>query len=170
MSDRNMQDIVSTILCSVADDFRSCSRAFASLKGDLKSRKSRALKFSFGLFVDHNIEVGFRSLDVMLWAPTNYVCVISRESWYVLPFSDIDGDVSRPRPKQGSSWTDGNTGYRFHAYHDQKWRDEGVKRVLGEYKERIEMLRYDKTFYDVVTLWDAELSEFKKLISAANVV
>jgi hypothetical protein len=106
----------------------------------------------------------------MLWTPTNYVCVVARESWYVLPYTDIDGELSRPRPKQGSSWKDGNTGYRFYAYHDQKWRDEGVKRVLDEYNQRIETLRYDKTFYSVVTLWDSELTEFKRLISEAKVV
>jgi hypothetical protein len=61
-----------------------------------------------------------RCLQVVCWAPSNYVAVFSR----IVPFGP-------PRLLDQAGW-------KFWCYHDSCWRTDGLERVMREYLDKVE--------------------------------
>jgi hypothetical protein len=72
-------------------------------------------------------EEGFRDLEVLLYAPMNYVGVYMRETWNVIPEADLLDDDGGPKP--GKKYNEGQSEWTKIAYHDSGWI-EGVEKIL----------------------------------------
>lgn len=110
----------------------------------------RAFKMTFTLTVDCDVEDGYRQLELILYAPGNYVQVWRRETWSVVSEKDLEWDEntleSRLRP--GASYQDGASPWEKIGDHDSCYPDS-IERCLQEYGQRI--LCFDSgDWYEVV--------------------
>lgn len=104
-------DMLATVVCS----------EFARRVG--KRMPSRALLIPMHTSVDFDKEEGYRFIDLLLWAPANYVAVLARRRWTVIPLDDLDYDEhGECFVKEGRDYTHGESKWHLLAYHDSTWR------------------------------------------------
>jgi len=158
-----MNSVVSTILCCTIDDFRRQLRAFKDFsKNDLQNI---ALQFTFDLRVNCVKEVGYRHLDLIAWAPRNYVGIFTKERWNVLSNDDLeDSEDGEIIIKKGKDYNIGSSDYEIHSYHDSCWREDGVRRVLYERESVIRGIDSLSTFYRTINVDDELQNKFRQLI------
>ncbi len=113
-----------------------------------KDGKLKAIRFTFSLRIDHSTESGYRYLDLLIYAPMNYVGVYARERWNVISLEDLT-DEDDPEVNPGKSYVEGGTEWKRYAYHDSGWRLDGVDRVLREYAAKITGFS-GPSFYEVL--------------------
>lgn len=101
-----------------------------------KDGQRRALKTTFSLSIDHDKEEGYRHLDVVIYGPMNYIGVVARERWTVVPLEGLEDDDDGGL-KPGYDYTDGATPWKLYCYHDSGWRTDGIDEILKEYGSRI---------------------------------
>ncbi len=95
-------------------------------KNQKSQRAVKGMLLSFKL-APRGEEEGYRYLDVLLYAPANYVGVYRRERWDVIPEADLDEDG----PKPGKDYVKGESPWELLSCHDSGWT-EGVERVLRD--------------------------------------
>lgn len=86
----------------------------------------KAMLFSFAIPTKAG-EEGYRDLDVLIYAPANYVGVYTRERWNVINESDLGDDDEGPLP--GKDYEKGESAWTCAAYHDSCW-SEGIEEIL----------------------------------------
>lgn len=102
-------------------------------------------------------EEGYRYLDVLIYAPMNYVGVYRRERWDVIPEADLGDDDEGPLP--GKSYTKGESPWKLVSYHDSGW-PEGISNILQ--KEHLLTWAHvggDNGWYRIVDAADYTLPE-----------
>lgn len=96
----------------------------------------KAFKMAFALPTNEG-EEGYRNLEVVLFAPQNYVQVWVRETWDVIPTEDLETDDEGDTfVKKGKDYQKGAAPWKQVANHDSCWRD-GVEGILKEYDRRL---------------------------------
>ncbi len=101
----------------------------------------KAFQIQFALGINHETEDGYRTLEIALFAPHNYVQVWVRKTWEVIPLDDLEyaeGECIGTKP--GKEYRKGASEWRKVADHDSCWR-EGVENILREYEREITVLR-----------------------------
>ena len=127
-----------------------------------KNEKQTAMQVSFSLRNDYDKEEGYRYIDVLIFGPMNYVGVLVRERWNIIPLTDLDAEKECLKP--GYDYREGDTGWISVGYHDSCWR-EGVKEVIWENRDRINGLDSMANWYTKVEMTPALISEFERAIS-----
>lgn len=118
-----MEWIISTIICNQFDKYVCPSRF----------NTDQAMRVTFHLHSDYDQEHGYRHLDILLYAPNNYVAVLVREDWNVAPVDDSRDVVG--------DYIEGDTGWKVAGYRDSCWRD-AVQRVIFDNRERINSISH----------------------------
>lgn len=131
-----MLNILESIICSEFDK-KVC-------RWQTKNVTPFAMKITFRVSVNYEIEEGFRNISILIYGPMNYVGVFVREDWTVIPVGEVE-DEDNLKP-----WCDyrkGDTGWRMISYHDSCWRD-GLHRLLRLNKDRISGLSSFPYWYE----------------------
>ena len=113
----------------------------------------KAIKFSFSLTINHDKEEGYRSVDLVLYAPYNYVGVYVRERWNVIDLDHlVDGDDGVVYIKDGHDYEEGASDWTCIAYHDSCWRSDGVQDFLSKYQDRLQTFENSalSSFFDTM--------------------
>lgn len=100
-------------------------------------------------------EDGYRHVELLIYAPYNYVGVFIRENWNVISLDDLEYDEESGEQyiKKGKDYSQGVGEWRRLSYHDSCWRSDGVDRLLHEYKDRLQTLSAKfgpDPFWDIV--------------------
>lgn len=115
-------------------------QTFLKEAGKFQGRQERPKAFlvSFSLsLVDYDKEEGYRQLDLLLYAPANYVQVWKRERWTVIPQEGLDcDDDGESFVKDGYDYDKGASAWEMIGDHDSCYPD-AVARCLAEYERRI---------------------------------
>jgi len=141
-----MRNIVTSIICQ---EFETNVG-----KWQVKNSETFGMQISFDLSCNPPIEKGYRHLDILIYAPMNYVAVMVKERWSVIASSDLvyddNGDASIRKGSRG--YVEGSTEWLVAGYHDSCWRDS-LNTVLRNNEERIVTLDTDfKTWYKKVKM------------------
>lgn len=97
--------------------------------------QGKALKVRFKTDINYDTEEGYRFVDLVIYAPLNYVQVWVKRSWDVIPSDDLEFDEATQDTfvKKGKDYDKGSDPWERIANHDSCWGD-GVDRVLrGEF-------------------------------------
>lgn len=140
-----LTNIISTLLEHHVEQLRACAGEFSHLtREDLPNL---ALKFRFAL-INYEKEEGYRNLEILVWVPSNYIGVFSKETW----------DLWSPKNINGKS------DLRIWSYHDSCWRD-GLRRIIFENRERLNCLSAmgPNSVYQLVNLSEDDVRKFKEL-------
>lgn len=123
-------------------------------KWQRRSAEPKAMLVSFNTPINHDIESGYRYLDLLIFAPHNYVQVWVRERWTVIPLDDLeDGDDGGIKP--GKDYIEGKSEWKMIADHDSGWT-EGVENTFRD-KRLLTFSGLGDDWYQVVKLSDVNL-------------
>lgn len=118
-----------------------------------RMHNDRAMLVNFRLNIDYEKEEGYRYLDVLIYAPTNYVKVYTRERWTVIAVDDMETDeMGEFVPKEGKEYSEGESEWKRWSDHDSGWRSDGIGRILSQYHDRISMVDSFPQWYRVVDM------------------
>lgn len=156
-----LDNIIDQILCSTIRDFRDGKRAFSDINPGFKPELT--LNFEFHLKVNYEKEEGYRYLDVVIWAPTNYIAVFSKERWCVISPDDIDSENDCLMP--GKDYTQGETDLECHTYHSSCWASDGIHRILFERRNALSGICTSDSFYKVEKISEEQQKNLKSIIN-----
>ena len=112
-------------------------------------KDAKALLVSFKLQIDHDKEDGYRHLDILVYAPQNYVGVFFRQRSNLIATADLEyDDDGDGQPKPGKNYIKEATAWERIAFHDSGWI-EGIDRILKAFEDRILSLNA-KDWFEVV--------------------
>lgn len=102
------------------------------------SKGRKAFQVTLALDVDYHKEEGHRSLELVFWAPMNYVQTWVRETSLVIPVEELDfDDEGEPQVKKSSpGYRKTEEAWRKIADHSTGWKD-ATRQVLKEFSPRI---------------------------------
>jgi hypothetical protein len=131
-----MRSILKSMICTT----------FEAVCGKWQSKKPvpQAFKFTFRLQTNHEVEEGYRYLDVLIYGASNYVQVYCREQSNVISLDDMEESDPEDQtgemvPKEGKGYVKTTKPWEKVADHDSCWR-EGIEKILKTYKPRITAL------------------------------
>lgn len=83
-------------------------------------------------------EEGYRRKELLIYAPMNYVAVLERDTWDVIPRDELeyDEDSDEEYPKKGCKYRKGASEWKTRMYHDSGWRD-GIENFLREHEKAL---------------------------------
>lgn len=124
-----MKNIVSNII----------AQEFEKNVGRWQSKKitPHAMKITFHLNNNWDLEEGYRHLQILIYGPMNYVGVFVKEDWNIIPVDEIEDEDSL---KPGCDYRRGSTPWKLMSYHDSCWRSDGLNSILSLHKDRINCL------------------------------
>lgn len=99
------------------------------------NEKQIAMKLTFRLSNDYDLEEGYRHLQVLIYAPYNYVAVFVKEDWTIIPVDELDDE--NDCLKKGCNYREGDTGWKMISYHDSCWRTDGIDRIIQSHRDRL---------------------------------
>jgi len=152
-----MENIISNIICTTFEN--------EVKRGQVKNEKQFALFMSFCLSIDYDKEEGYRHLDFLIYGPLNYVGVLVRERWVVIPNDEVsdDGDGLKP----GCDYRKGDSGWLLASYHDSCWTSDGVQSTIYKNRERIKTLSTNfKNWYEKIEMTPDLIETFEILTSS----
>lgn len=121
--------IVSTIICTEFE--RTYGRDIT--RDDYASDRDHAMKFTFSLSTNYDVEEGYRNLDIFIYGGgSNYISVYARTDWNVIRNEWSNGDTL----DKGRDYIKGQTPWILYGHHDSCWRDS-VYDLLWKNRERI---------------------------------
>lgn len=133
-------------------------------KNQVHAPQPSALFVPFRTTIDYDVEEGYRFLDLMIFAPMNYVAVLSRPRWNVIALDDLifeeDGDSY---VKPGKAYDEGAGEWELLSYHDSGWRD-AVRRFLTRHAEDIRGFSGLSDWYETVALDADAIDEVDRLV------
>lgn len=123
----------------------------------------------FSLSCDYSVEDGYRNLEMLIYAPANYVGVLTKEHWDVFRTEDIeDWTDDGIKFKPGKDRIEGKSDWQVKSYHDSCWRSDGVKRTIREYSEPSErhiiVINTLTYWYQVVEMTEEKQEEFREAV------
>lgn len=153
-----MENIVSSIICST----------FETAIGRWQARQEKqqhAMLVSFKQSIDYEVEDGYRFLDIFIYAPTNYVGVLARHRWTVIPLDELD-DSDDSCLKPGCDYRIGNTNWKIASYHDSCWNSDGVQSIIRMNKNTINTISFNGSgWYQKIEMTKEWIEIFEKLTS-----
>jgi hypothetical protein len=150
-----MLNIVENIICN---EFEKNVGRWQS-----KNEKKIAMIVTFNLSIDGDIEDGYRFLDMVIYEDCNYVAVIVKERWDIIPKCDLEYEDDECFIKENSNgYRKGDTGWKLVSYHDSCWRSDGVHRILWINREKI--INIDQLFNG----WYQKIEINKEILSVLN--
>src|SRR6478609_3304089 len=96
----------------------------------------QTFKISLKLQIDSEKEDGYRHLDILIYAPQNYVGVYFRQRWDLISKDDLEFDDEEDVPKTDKDYVKEATAWERMAFHDSGWT-EGLTRILDAFDSRI---------------------------------
>ena len=100
--------------------------------GGGEKKIAQAMLVDFSLRTNYDVEMGYRHLDLLIYAPMNYVQVWIRERWIVIPLEDLeDADDGGTVVKKGKAYIDGKSEWIKIGDHDSCWPD-AVRGILSD--------------------------------------
>lgn len=122
----------------------------------------KGLRLKFKTRTDYSKEEGYRFVEVVIYAPMNYVQVWVRKSWNVIPNDDLEtGDDGDTYVKNGKDYDKGSDPWEKIADHDSCWTD-GVDSVLkGEFGELTTFDGSSNHWYEIVDFSTLEIPKGK---------
>lgn len=135
-----------------------CETFLSEVGKHQQNSEKKALHIRFRTTVDYNKEEGYRYLDLVIFAPHNYVQVWIRSSWNVIPQDELvyDEDLDDTVIARFSEgYRSGSSGWELIHNHDSCWRD-GVRNVIQGRHGRLTGLDciLKENWYDVVCVHD----------------
>lgn len=128
-------------------------------KFQVKKDDPKALKVSFSARVDYSSEEGYRYIDMVLYAPGNYVQVWVRDRWCVIAQDDLESDDDGESfVKPGKAYAEGASAWECIGDHDSCWRDS-VRDFLGKRENDIQGFEGIGEWSAVVSLTSLALPE-----------
>lgn len=115
-----------------------------------KDKKEMAFLVSFKLTLNHEAhEEGYRFMDLLLYAPNNYVQVWVRERW------DLEEGDTVPH-KNEMKWA-------LASHHDSVWR-EAISQILWQYERQIMVFsrRNLGRWYEIVPIFNFQDLDLKR--------
>lgn len=115
--------------------------------GKFQEKKSedqrQAFQVAFDLSVDSEKESGIRMIEVLYWAPRDYVQVWTRTTRSVIPVSDLeyDNDGESHVAEHSNGYVDGSTPWKKVLDHDSDW-GYAIDMLLREHKDQIVAIHY----------------------------
>ena len=121
----------------------------------------KAMVVSFSTRVDYDKEEGYRQIDLVLYAPANYVGVYERRRWTVIPLDDLeyDEEAGESFVKPGKSYVNGGTEWKLICYHDSCWRTDGVHDFLNRYADDINTFDGAREWFKIVDVDTLDLPD-----------
>ncbi len=103
----------------------------------VQNNRPRAMLLKFSVPA-HKGEDGYRSRQLLIYAPLNYVHVYERDTWNVIPedLLEYDEKSSEDRIKEGHDYTKGASPWVMRACHDSCWT-EAIDTFLKTYEPAI---------------------------------
>lgn len=132
----NFKQMLGNMICFLADQH------VVRKPGDTKWHNDKALLIDFRLRRRKN-----NKLSILLWAPSNYVSVFTKESERV--------GLHRPLSNVETDW-------KVWADHDSCWRTDGVERIIDEYEEILEGFDWTDC-YKVIDVSPAQEDAFRAI-------
>ena len=157
-----MENIVSNIICTTFDN--------EIKRWQTKNEKQFAMQVSFSLSLDYDkeegyrhLDIGYRHLDILIYGPMNYVGVLVRERWTIIPVDEIADEDSL---KEGCKYRESDTGWLLASYHDSCWTSDGVQSTIFKNRHRINCLstRFNE-WYKKIEMTPELLERFNKITS-----
>ena len=102
---------------------------------------------------------------VCLCKEQQYVGVLVRERWVVIPNEEVsdDGDGLKPR----CDYRKGDSGWLLASYHDSCWTSDGVQSTIYKNRERINTLSTNfKNWYEKIEMVPDLIKTFERLTSS----
>lgn len=131
----------------------------------VKNEKQYGMSVSFSLKVDYNKEEGYRYLDLLIYAPMNYVAVMVKERWNVIPNNELDDDGDGLKP--GCDYRKGETPWKLASYHDSCWRSDGVDNVIFSNSKKINHLSGNiMEWYNKIEMTPELMKSFEDLVDS----
>ena len=133
-------------------------------RNQFKKDTKTGMQVSFSLTTECEKEDGYRNLDILIFAPMNYVAVLVRERWDVISLKDIgynENSESHIKP-DSNGYIHGATKWLCAGYHDSCWRDS-VGRVLKDNVDRIITINNITEWYKRIELSIKEIEELSKV-------
>lgn len=134
-------------------------------KDQLRKDVKVGMQLTFPLSLDYDKEDGYRNLDILIFAPMNYVAVLVRERWDVISLSDLEyceEDQENHIKANSKGYVHSETEWLCAVYHDSCWRD-GLHRVLELNKDRIITIDSLIEWYKKIELSDKEIEKMSKV-------
>jgi len=102
-------------------------------------------------FVLKSKKMGIHFLDIRIFAPANYVGVLSKEK--LVTFNEYELRTCEPEP------------WEIFEYHPTEWRVNGVRQLISNYHEKIKALwTTSKNWYIKHKVTERELKIFRDMI------
>lgn len=117
-------------------------------KNQQKNEKQFAIDIHFSLSVDYDKEDGYRWLHLRIFAPRNYVVVLKKESWKII---------------ENEKTNENSEDWKIIADHDSCWRDDGVRRIIREYSNKISHISQLSGWYQKTELSSEKIEEISEL-------
>jgi hypothetical protein len=121
--------IISRMIC---EEFEQ-NPAFKSV---YRTSPTNAMKVTFSLNRDFNVEDGYRDLDILIFGGgSNYIKVYARLRWNVVANEGVD--VTGNTLLDGYGYVEGATPWRLYSDHDSGWRTDGVEGIIWTFRDRL---------------------------------
>jgi len=134
-------------------------------RGQMAKGKQFAMDISFLLSVDINVEEGNRNLNIRIFAPSNYVGVLTQETWNYYRHEDIkEYNDESIIFKEGKNHIIGETEWERQSYHDSCWRNDGIHSILYKHKETIITVDSMSNWYKKHEMIEKDIYEFDRAI------
>jgi hypothetical protein len=158
-----MDDLVADIICKTFGDNPGKWQSRVPERqgtGEGNQAPEKALIIEFRSRVDYDKEEGYRYLDLVLYAPMNYVQVWVRSRWNVIAQDDLEYDEASGDTfvKKGADYDEGTSDWECIGNHDSCWRDS-VRSFLRKNKNEIQGFSGVGNWYDVVPVKSLNLPE-----------
>ena len=133
----------------------------------VKKDKQISMDLSFSLSPFYDFESGYRRLRLRIFADMNYVAILVKEYWNVLPHEYAEYDEEREDTfiKEGKDYITGDSGWYLVSYHDSCWRD-AIDDVLRAYRDRIILIDtlFESYWYVKTELSEGDQKEIQEII------
>jgi len=120
-----------------------------------EDKKQEGMLIQFNLNTDWHVEEGYRWIDILIYAPYNYVAVIVREKWNLISPKWVGENGLR----KGREYIEGKTDWKLASYHDSCWRTDGVHSTLWSNRDKINCLASAFSDWYIKYEMNAELLE-----------
>lgn len=123
-----------------------------SMGGPPEITSKQAMLIEMDIHIDSEKEEGYRHIDLLLYAPSNYVQVWTRERWDVIPLEDLEyDDDGDSYVKKGKDYTKGETEWTMLSDHDSCWRD-AVQKLIFDNRHKLASFDGIGSWYKVIPL------------------
>lgn len=150
-----MKNTVSNIICSEFENNVG--------RWQIKKETMYAMKLTFRLSNNWDMEEGYRHLQMLIFGPMNYIGVFVKEDWTVIPVDELDDEEDCL--KEGCDYRTGDTDWKMISYHDSCWTSDGVDRILSLHSARLNGLDFGPHWYEKIEVSGEFLKQLEEMMS-----